>query len=478
MNKFDKDKAASIAALLLKDQKWRMRAVERIDLTSANWCERRRSVHAKELESVLLPSGLVSGRNSMRLYLPIGSFHKGPLLDFNVRVAEEPAFLLPRAKHSRIHVKYLRLLAADAAVEMDAGIEPLLVAIFGFASNPWEVFLQSEVRPSQGVINSLLCKYLERYGLPGWNAGPINITAVESWRSSVEMTKGLVRDRAPENMLSAAENPILALPHMSVTVPDAASVLALLADLNIFLAAVLGQVASKDDTKRKAASRLLDFYASSGSHWSAIVDCTVSLSTPFMIKTSERRGLNLDSSFPMKQRSSKQLVAFNDARSNHVSVRVIDMNVELASPTVLDENSEPIDLTPDFKRATPELLSFYDANPDRPNRIWLHLPLKSSLPARVSRLVVLTLTATALIAFCFFVFNWLEIGGTQALTGADIAVILVPSAIAASLLIVREVSTLSTEINKGWTLATGGLLLLLWLATLIAYGLNGIDWGE
>lgn len=64
------------------------------------------------------------------------------------------------------------------------------------------------------------------------------------------------------------------------------------------------------------------------------------------------------------------------------------------------------------------------------------------------------------------------------MTGADIAVILVPSAIAASLLIVREVSTLSTEINKGWTLATGGVLMVLWFSTLIAYGLSAINWGK
>lgn len=478
----DKSDAETVATFLLKDPRWRVRAVERIDLTSASWCERRRSVHVKALES-FLPPEFVGGRKSARLYVPIGNFPKGPLLDFSVNVAGQQAFLLPRNEHALIHVEYVKLLAAEAGIVMDGSLEPLLAGVFGFASNPWEVFLQSELNPSKSVINRLLCKYFKKNGLPGWGEGSIEIDVVEAWTSAVDPIRKLVRERTPGNVLSAAENPLLVLPHLeSPALSDSQAVVDLLSNLNEFLTVVWTEAVSPiaPDVAQKAAKGLLEFYAASGNHWSAIAECTVPLTEPFMIKTSERRGLGLNSGGMTSKKVSKQLVTFKDAYSNHVSVRVLDTNVELVSPhaAVLDEKRNPIDLTPDYKRATPELLSFYDADPHRPARIWLNLPLQASLPTRVGRLVILTLTVTALVAFCFFVFNWLGVGGSRAMTGADIAVILVPSAIAASLLIVREVSTLSTEINKGWTLATGGVLLTLWLSTLSAYGLSAINWGK
>lgn len=384
-DKFDESDAEAIAVLLLKDPKWRVRAVERIDLTSASWCDRRRSVHVKALES-FLPSEFVSGRKRARLYVPIGSFPKGPLLDFSVSVAGAPAFLLPRNEHARIHVEYVKFLAAQAGITVRPSLESLLAAIFGFASNPWEVFLQSESNPSKGVINSLLCNYFKKNGLPGWNGGPVAVEVVETWASAVDAIQKLVRERAPENVLSAAENPLLALPHLEPhLLPNPQTVVDLLSELKDFLTAVWVKSASPTpDTSKGASNQLLDFYASSGNHWSAIAECTVPLLEPFMIKTSERRSLGLKSGHMASQKVSKQLVTFNDAYSNHVSVRVLDTNVEVVSPqaTVLDEKRDPIDLTPDYKRATPELLSFYDADPHRPARIWLNLPLQASLPAR------------------------------------------------------------------------------------------------
>lgn len=250
-DKFDESDAEAIAVLLLKDPKWRVRAVERIDLTSASWCDRRRSVHVKALES-FLPSEFVSGRKRARLYVPIGSFPKGPLLDFSVSVAGAPAFLLPRNEHARIHVEYVKFLAAQAGITVRPSLESLLAAIFGFASNPWEVFLQSESNPSKGVINSLLCNYFKKNGLPGWNGGPVAVEVVETWASAVDAIQKLVRERAPENVLSAAENPLLALPHLEPhLLPNPQTVVDLLSELKDFLTAVWVKSASPTpDTSR------------------------------------------------------------------------------------------------------------------------------------------------------------------------------------------------------------------------------------
>lgn len=93
--------------------------------------------------------------------------------------------------------------------------------------------------------------------------------------------------------------------------------------------------------------------------------------------------------------------------------------------------------------------------------------------------MILGLIASALMAFIIFVLHWFGVGsGKREMSGADVAVILVPSAIAASLLLVRESSTLSTELNKRSSIATASALVVLWVCTLIAYAVERIEWGS
>ncbi|WP_406185884.1 hypothetical protein [Streptomyces sp. NBC_01006] len=472
---FNEEDAESVAIALLDDLDWRVRAVERIDLTSASWSDRKRSIHAKPLRSWLPPSIKEGAAKEKRVYLPIGNFPKGPLLDFSVTVADRQGYLLTRKEHADIHVHYMQLLAAEAGVPMDAAqLDPLLSAIFSFATSPWQDFLVPESEaPSPDVLEILICNYLNKGTIPGWRKGPIDIEMVREWSAALSETRKLVTDRVPSNLSSVTENPLLILPYVEIVdVSNSGRVLNLFETLNRFLV----EVSKKAETV-EAAKKLVQLYAVSGSHWNAIAECTVPLDEPFMIKTWERRGLLTERA---RRSAKQQLVLFRDAQSNHVSVRVSDANVELVASkvTVLDEGRTPLGRSTDFKRATPDLLAFYDGNPGRPERILLDLPLKSSHSATVSRFVILVLTASALLAFCFFLFHWAGAGGKETMTGADIAVILIPAALAASLLLVRETSTLSTEVNKYWAMVVGVILLVLWISALIAYGVNGIDWGS
>lgn len=90
---------SAVCRLLDRPYDWRVRAVERIEMGSATSCMRRRSLLVAPLRDVI--GGLLPrhGRiESARLTLPVASFPKGPLVDFDVTAADQPAQLLPRAE--------------------------------------------------------------------------------------------------------------------------------------------------------------------------------------------------------------------------------------------------------------------------------------------------------------------------------------------------------------------------------------------
>ncbi|MGW8600789.1 hypothetical protein ACWGLB_17860 [Streptomyces sp. NPDC055893] len=364
-------------------------------------------------------------------------------------------------------------------------MSPLLTAVFRFAASPWEGMLEQENRPTDEVMNLLIAQYLTREGIPGWSKGVVTSDMVTTWQAAIQPVQQLVRMYAASNYSSAAEYPLLALPKLSTSLVDDNAVLQLMQEFNTFLVMAGNRIGSV------AAQKLIKFYAVSGNYWHALVECVVPLEETFMIKTEEKRAIAFAAAGAQIPGSSKarswtlrkyshQLVTFRDALSNHVSVRIGDASLELSArkATVVTDREEEVPTSPDFKRATPELLSFYDSSPERPERILLRIPLKASLPSFASRVAILTLTVSALIAFCFFVFRWAGVGQGGSMTGTDVAVILVPSAIAASLMLVRDTSTLSAEINKEWSVIIGAVLVGLWIATLLAYALTAIAWGN
>jgi hypothetical protein len=479
VKRFNNVEAEAAAITLLSDLTWRVRTVERIELQSASWTDRKKSIHVEPLQSWLpeeLQNTLEEHHTHARLFLPIGNFPRGALLDFSVTVADQAAFLLPRNDQALIRAHYVEELARRANITWDKNrVIPLLQAIFGFATEQWKRNLQQESSPSDAVLQTLLWKYLNEVGIPGWAQQDVDYAMVQRWNELVDQTRSVVRKLIAKDRISAAEHPILALPHATgITLNSEQAVVEHLSALNDLL--VAADIAPSDNA---ASKTLLNVYAIGGSHWDAITEVVVPLKEPFMIKTCEKREVGLKRG-PGWTKSSHQIVSFNDAYSTHLNIRVADTNVEMKvqGARVLNERNNLISGSPDFQRATPELFTLNSARPNRPHYVVVSMPLKASLPARVSRFVILALTASALIAFCFFLFNWLGAGGGRDMTAGDVAVILVPSAIAASLLLVRETSTLSTEINEDWSITTGLILLILWISTLIAYGFNGIEWGR
>lgn len=497
----DKDVSDDISIALLHKPDWRLRAVERIDLTSASWADRRRSIHVTPLREIL-GNDVHRCHTHARIVLPVGNFPRGPLLDFNLKVAEEPAFLLPRKEHSRIQAGYLAFLAEEAGIITDATtwpLKPLLMEIFNFTNGYWRRLRQPEFRkiePSPDERKELTLKYLIEKGTRNPKlANHLSPDAIHDWTKKIDPIRRMVEERLAESIDSAASNPLLALPgfYGYLALVKESSISTLLADLRSFFLAVEAKANSVGlPPDKNPAEKLLKIYAAYGCYWDALAECTVPLDEPFIIKVAEKRGLHLgdpgenpDSSHSgprrwMWRKTSSQLFVWADAGTNHLNVRVQDTNVELVTNDLrmLNDRLQVVSDWPEFHETTPELLAIYDSKPNRAYRVWIGFPLKTSTPATVARFVILGLTATAFAGFFFFLFHWLNAGGNKTMTGADVAVILVPSAIAASLLLVRESSTLSSEITKESSYIVALLLAALWIFTLCAYGVNKVDWGS
>ncbi|WP_149830100.1 hypothetical protein [Streptomyces tailanensis] len=381
-------------------------------------------------------------------------------------------------------------LADQAEIAVSSDIESFLKAIFSFTTAAWQDLYGKSIR-SQKERQKLLVKYFNQYPINGLTGNSLGPALIQSWDNAMEPVRRMVAGRMEPSVDSPTFNPLLALPGASqfnVTISNENDVTQLVNALRDFLVDVYNRH-GVTTLKEKAARKLLILYASYGDHWDAVARCTVPLDEPFMIKTAEKRGLHLGpprevASSHRKPRgwrtakSSSQLIVWGDAQSNHVSIHVTDTNVELVGDLrALTERHEVVNDVPRYYESTPEFMAFQDADRGRFFRLWLDLPLKTSLPATISRWVIFILTSTAVLAFTIFVLHWFNVGSQKTMSGTDVAVVLVPSAIAASLLLVRETSTLSSELTKRWYIAIGISLVLLWLGILVAYGAERITWG-
>ncbi|MFJ9868072.1 hypothetical protein [Streptomyces sp. NPDC101165] len=466
--------------------------MERIDLTSASWTDRARSIQATSLREWVEES---ENYSHAQIYLPITSFPNGLLLDFSVRVAEGPAYLLPRLAQVELRVEYMKLLARRAGVEIEDKIRAFMQAAFGFTTAPWHEIRLPEfekVPPTDRELIDLFHAYLKITMAAPWiNSLPVRV--VKEWIELARPIKDVAYQRSSPSIDSACAHPLLALPFVdNVSFDDPADVSQLLTELHDFLH-LTNKRQNYPLVKKKeqeAAKHLLDRYAVYGNYWDAFVECVVPLDEPFVINISERRGLHFGtpgeatpsygtSSGWELAKSSNQLVVFKDAGSNHVNVRVTDTNVELIGSAfnLSDDRGHKVRQLPDFFQSTSELLMFSSTKEDRPEHLWVNIPLKAASTTAVSRWTTVVMTSSALIGFIFLLFHWLSAGGNKTVNAGDVVVILVPTAIAASLLLVRESSTLSAQIAKEWSRTAAIFLLLLWLFTLFMFGMNKVDWG-
>ncbi|MBP0452640.1 hypothetical protein J5Y04_24300 [Kitasatospora sp. RG8] len=476
---------------------WRVRSVEQVELTTAQLSKRERVIHVKPLREVdslqYLLRKTVGRGDSATLIIPIVNLPRFILLDFNITIDGNSAYRFPRKETGEFEARYIRHLATEAKLsgEIDGQLEEFMAAAFTFPGSALEAKLMSarkksfDWRADEGDLEELIRKYVKD------DFGPlVSDRTFERWQHRTTQISNLVRRYTPKNLLSASENPLLALPQFmrnhNLTSRTVSRMLArlcrLLTQAHEFVQ--LDEIAHPDNTSW--ARKFMRAYSSYGQRWEVLTKCSVPLNEPFIIQVSDKRPIFFDppgrrysSRWPwLKDRlmpTARQYVSFADARTNHFHIRVPDEGVEFVPSKCLamrEDYMGPAD-KPSDENKEKEHYSRYDAKVNREKRIWIDCRLRLTR-LRLSMflgLILATLLAVAMmVSYGFICYN-----DQHKLNGSDVVAILIPVTFAASLLIVKETTTLTMHVKRAYQAFLMSSLLALWVLTFILYVMGRIS---
>ncbi|QTD99123.1 hypothetical protein [Streptomyces cyanogenus] len=500
-----------IAVTLLHHlQAWRMRAIERIELSSALWSVREREIHVKPLTRVAAVQSDLPGHipgfydqlshlprendGKVELLLPIAELPKVPLLDLHITVDQEPVYRIPLDEGARLEAAYIKYLAIKAGItvaDFEADLEELLAAIFFLPTSQygyiWKKYNQLSMDPRQW--RHPMMKLLRRRDplqifLDAFLKFDIKEHILNEWREVSSKIRGYVLQETMEDYRNGAENPLIALPQMSREmerlgrgVLDETQCTRRLEALYSLLRDAHAQKSHTETEEArlsaKAASTLLSTYAAFGNRWTAFARCRIPVDRPFIITVKEKRSIYFQHAWHKRFKSSRffptaehlgktawKSVTFADAETNHISIQTTDTSVRLHDCQALDElgiplekpiqRGEKIDGELDEESKTSERYLRHDSTPGRRKRIWIKCDLR--LNRTVSLFLYLAMTVTA---FGISLLIWRAVEGKASdsdslhgLTAKDAAVVLIPVAFVASLLIAKESSTLTMRLRK------------------------------
>jgi hypothetical protein len=349
-----------------------------------------------------------------------------------------------RASTAALEARYLELLATSSPVA--ANLEPrlpgrLLEAICVFSPDLFRSYLAEashEYKPGVDPMEVALVRYL-RSGLGGQFA--IEIDEVREWRERRNHVGGALIRRLGEvrSVVSSSEEVLLAIPGVDPLPTSVAEVSGLVDD---YADAVLAADAANDDA-------FLSVLGEYGRRYELIVETEVPLLEPATISVGEDRPLNL------RLGRSRQRFALGEARSAHFEARVSDPNVTVGRFDSRRPGGKPARLGPlESARYTSESVSLYSSEPERPYYIEVALRLRPRWHLRLtSYLLILLNVAAATTALVL---------GTDGQLEARLAVLVVPTTLAATFALVREQSALSIRLLQNTRLLLSASILALW----------------
>ncbi|WP_369362983.1 hypothetical protein AB5L52_06730 [Streptomyces sp. CG4] len=460
--------------LLRQPMKWRMRAVERIELSSHRWSVRNRRIHAKALKQVeeldhllgSVPKELYDApHEEVTLVLPLSQMTKNPVVDFQAQVNGQEVSRLSREEGARIQARYFKELVREATgIQISETLEETLTAVFGSTYPPkgadHESYVQEQLQLDE-IHRSI---------------------AVSTDQQIISIKNDIIANRSLPKRESAAQDPLLALPYLNEL--RIASGEAALDDEN--LATRLREVKNflNDLRDHGTADQLLRLYAEYGRHWEAFARCKVPLDRPFFITVATKRHIEFES--PERESIFFRVVhwvwpvawshmRFADARSNHVNIRVPDINVEFSKKRCGARNNlnRKLEVPPEHEHKTSELFAIYSSRACRDNRLWVKTPLRLTwLTIFIHLLVIATILATLGVTWRV----WGDFG--RRLTAQQLALLLTPSTFAASLLLVRDSSPLGSKCTAPRRIAIAVSLATLWAGVLFLFGKGEIHLDE
>lgn len=480
--------------MLLQPDEWRLRAVEQLTVRSARVGLRHRSLHVNPLAPFLFEQADEAPETAYVL-LPVVMLTKRPLFGFNVSVDGEPAYLVHRRATAEIEAGHVRALAETEGVFTDDVTDAVLTAICEFTPTPWQRFRATYRTPRRA-----LRRYLEQ-GLwlladedqrTSWVArlreavqGAQRRSARMSRRSRhvdrpartplrlsdeefdrLRTTSLAVGRRMREALgegasaISSADTPLLVAPLLAQRglVQSVADLQHALDQLKQFVDAL---VRAAGDTPRSPALRALADY---GRRWQAMAWCEVPLHRPFVITAEHQVPLRFSRVRPW----ARQPFELADARSNHVTLEVAVENVDIAGVQLRGVDGARTERTlATGLRQSREHFGLYTSEPDRDQRGILRFSLRAPLAIRVPTWTIHALTWAAVVLLALSLYR-------DTLDSSDLAVLVVPTTFAASLLLTRERNSLAYRMQRLSRVGTALATALLWTLATYAYAFGHV----
>ncbi|MFF5126546.1 hypothetical protein ACFY41_06320 [Streptomyces syringium] len=494
---------------------WRIRAVERVEFSRALWSEREREIHIKSLQevvtsprpdqwpnlSVILEKLGEMENGTTELTLPITELPKIPILNLSITVAGNDVYRIRLDDSARIQARYIMYLSKQMGYSVQEAISEqladLLAALFYFPSSSFvKVWKNGKFyRRHKPGRRDLTCEATRQYLQEDRNLKHVaTSSAFDEWYSICGDIKRIVRSQAISDYLSSTENPIIALPHFieeegrryaggtDVALWSEEQITLLLRALKNMLVAAERPDEYATEKQVKASRKLLCAYAAYGYRWMAFARCFVPVGKPFTIKVRETRGIYFspDRNGWIRwqnglRNTAWKMVAFSDAETNHLSIRVSDPAVRLGDCLALDELTKESAGHADEEESTFELYLRHDSTPERQERIWIKCPLRLARLTSLFLACAMIITACAIALLIWRGVSDIEVSSNgkyvHGLTAKDATVILIPVAFVASFLLVKDTTTLVMRVRR-----LGQAVLILELFVLLSTAFSLYFW--
>jgi hypothetical protein len=437
--------------VLLLDQPWayRQRCVDEVSLQTEGLYRLRRSVQLLPVRPMLEEAGLTVAEGEAPAIIPLSLMRKAALLEFDVTGPDgKPAFFLSRRVTANLQVDFMIRLAESSGVDTPDEVVSLLYGMSLFTPGKLDgpKLRHNWYQPAQVA-----------YALELAHGRKIAYSQIVAWQKSAARTAALLAQAlpAPRDKESSSENPLLALldgPEVGLTTEQ------ITARLAAYFAWVDALTAAGDQDT-------LGWVATFGRRYVALIDTVLDPDRPALVKMTERRELPLTSRpalgwkiVPVRRFRCKIDLETREAQSYHLRVRTEDESIGLYGvPKIKSEIGEPVGANDlDGATAGSDGYALYTSKPDRPGHVKVTMPMRTSGDVRRS----LTLVSVLAVAAAALALSHTELDKTA------ISLITLPATFSATVLLVRERTTLSARLLRDYKWALVIAVLVLWLASL------------
>lgn len=430
--------------LLAHPRAWRERAVERLQIGSAEFVHRHRSLQCRPLFPLVydLVAGAPPSATAF-VVVPLGLLPKQPLLQFDVHGPAGPATLIRRPDIAAREALLLEAYAAEAGLPVSAALREVLPVLLSLTEGSWAA-VKTQARRWQDPVDLYL-----RQGL----TQPVSREQLSRLHAASRRAGAALDpyNELPADLTSAAESPFLIVPPLVEDVyVDGIDQAVLLVEEYADLVERAAQEADRETPN--AAADFLTVLADYGRQWELMVLAELPLDRPFT-RTFE----HLDPAGVRGWRNTvTSSVVIADADSNHVTLSVDDPGARLVRVRGVHPRTGKPAIMGSTSRKTAELHAFY---------VWeVAVDFRVVLQSRlgVLRRVALGNVLLALVVSLVSASLAVRAPGTL----SELTFVAGPTAAAASLLLLREPSTLASRLRLRYSaLVAASVIALVSTAT-------------